>query len=125
MTVYQKTEDVGVRPQELCSEGITLIPKGESGVPLDQRSITITSVVYRIWAAVRMRDSVDWQEAWMRKGQHGARAHHSTVDALMRVSLFFEEAIQNKSPANGIAVDLSKAFDNIPIQITFEVCEKW
>ena len=124
VTLYQKIEDIGVWPQELCSAGITLIPKGEGGAPLDQRPITITSVVYRIWAAVRMRDSLEWQEAWMRKGQHGARAHHSTVDALMRVSLFFEEAIQNKSPAFGIAVDLSKAFDNVPIQITFEVCKK-
>ena len=60
----------------------------------------------------------------MRKGQHGARAKHSTVDALMRVSLFFEESLQEDKKAYGIAVDLSKAFDNVPTDLTFAVCRK-
>ena len=124
VVMYNKIEEVGVWPQEICTAGVSLIPKGEGGAPLDQRPITVSATIYRVWAAIRMRDSIPWQEQWMKKGQHGARAKHSTIDALMRVSLFFEQAIQAKTPAYGIAIDLSKAFDNIPIDITFAVCQK-
>ena len=123
--VYEKIEETGTWPTSLCTAGISLIPKeGEGGAPLDQRPITVSAIVYRVWAAVRMRDSIPWQEAWMRTGQHGARAHHSTVDALMRVSLFFEQSILDGTDAFGVAVDLSKAFDNVPVNITFEVCKR-
>ena len=124
VTMYNKIEDLGSWPQELCQAGISLIPKGEGGAPLDQRPITISAIAYRVWAAIRMRDSIPWQEKWMKKGQHGARAKHSTINALMRVSLFFEQSIQAKTQAFGVAIDLSKAFDNIPIDITFAVCRK-
>ena len=124
VTIYNKIEDLGKWPTELCSAGVSLIPKGEGRAPLDQRPITLSAIVYRIWAAIRMRDSIPWQEQWMRKGQHGARAKHSTVDALMRVSLFFEESLQEDKNAYGIAVDLSKAFDNVPTDLTFAVCRK-
>ena len=66
------------------------------------------------------------KEAWVRNGQHGARAHHSTVDALMRVSLFFGQSILNGSDACGIAVDLSEEFDNVLVDITFrKYATKW
>ena len=60
----------------------------------------------------------------MRKGQHRARAKRSTVDALMRVSLFFEESLQEDEDAYGVAVDLFKAYDNVPIDLTLAVCKK-
>ena len=97
--VYEKIEETGIWSTSLCTAGILLIPKGEGGAPLDQRPITVSAIVYRRWAAVRMRDSIPWQEAWMRSGQHGARAHHSTVDSLMRVSLFFEQSILDGTDA--------------------------
>ena len=124
VTMYNKIEELGKWPKELCSAGVSLIPKGEGEAPLDQRPITQSAIVYRIWAVIRMRDSIPWQEQWMRKGQHEARAKHSTVDALMRVSLFFEESIQEDRDAYGNAVDLSKAFDNVPIDLTFAVCKQ-
>ena len=64
-----------------------------------------------------------WQEEWIHKGQHGARAKPSTTDALIRISLELEEAILSAENMKGIAVDLSKAFDNVPEKITFPVLE--
>ena len=80
LSVYDLVEEKGVWPKAMAWAGISLIPKGEGGAPLDLRPITVSSVIYRIWAAVRMRHSIEWQETWITRGQHGARAKHSTVD---------------------------------------------
>ena len=92
--------------------------------PLSLRPITVTSVIFRIWAAAKMRQSIEWQESWIRKGQHGARAKHSTVNDLIQLSLVFEEAILDGKLMNGVAMDLAKAFDNVPVDIVFKVCEE-
>ena len=61
--------------------------------------------------------------AWLGK-RNGARAKHSITDALIRMSLELEEAILSGQNVKGIAVDLSKVFDNVPEKITFAVLEK-
>ena len=122
--MFDLVESEGKWPSDLCWAGITLIPKGEGGDPLSLRPITVTPIVYRIWAASRMRHSLSWQDKWMERGQHGARSKHSTTDALTKISLEFERAMLHNTPMFGVAVDLAKAFDNIPVEITFRLFEK-
>ena len=71
-----------------------------------------------------MNDSNLWQEMWIHNNQHGARAKHSTVNALAKLSLYLEESMLEDKPGCGVAVDLAEAFDSIPIEITFAVCDK-
>ena len=122
--IFDEVEESGLWPRSLCWASISLIPKGEGGNPLDLRPITVTPIVYRLWAAIRTKQCMGWQDLWIHRGQHGARARHSTGDALIRISLEFEEAILNGDNMKGIAVDLSKAFDNVPEKITFAVLDK-
>ena len=117
-------EKSGEWPELLCWAGITLIPKGEGGEPLNLRLIAVTPVVYRVWAAAKMRQCIQWQELWIRRGQHGARAKHSTMNDLIHLSLVFEEAALEGKPMNGVAIDLTKAFDNVPIDIVFQICKE-
>ena len=124
INLFDVVETQGRWPDELCWAGITLIPKGEGGNPLDLRPITVTPLVYRIWAAARTKQSMMWQEQWIHSGQHGARIHHSTSDALIKISVALEESIVNNTNMQGLAVDLSKAFDNVPVGITFAILER-
>ena len=124
LPLFDLIESSGVWPESLAWAGITLIPKGEGGAPLSLRPITVTPIVYRVWASVRMRHSNEWQESWIHRNQHGARAKHSTMNALAKISLYLEKALLDGDPGFGIAVDLAKAFDNVPIAITFEICRK-
>ena len=71
-----------------------------------------------------MRDGTTCQEAWISSGQHGARAKHSTANALAHISMFLQDGILNEKPAHGKAFYLSKAFDNVPNEVTFAICEK-
>ena len=122
--LFDAIEATGQWPQELCWASISLIPKGEGGDPLDLRPITVTPLVYRIWAAARTKQSMHWQESWIHSGQHGARIKHSTSDALIKISLALEESIILGTNIQGLAVDLSKAFDNVPVRITFAILSK-
>ena len=122
--LFDAIEEEGRWPDELCWAGISLIPKGEGGMPLDLRPITVTPLVYRIWAAARTQQSMLWQEEWIDPGQHGARTKHSTSDALIRISLELEESIVEGTNLQGVAIDLAKAFDNVPVNITFAIIEK-
>ena len=65
-----------------------------------------------------------WQEQWIHSGQHGARRHHSTSDALIKISVALEESIVNNTNMQGLAVGLYKAFDNVPVGITFTILER-
>ena len=60
----------------------------------------------------------------MERGQKGARSKHSTSGALVTVSLERERAVLHNKPMFVVAVDLAKAFDNIPVEITFKLFEK-
>ena len=121
--LFNTIEATGEWPSALCTAGITLIPKGDGGAPLNLRPITVAPIVYRMWAAIRMKHSIPWQEGWITKGQHGARAKHSTVNAHARISMVTERTILEVTPIYGITFDLAKAFDDIPIQVTFGVCK--
>ena len=57
-------------------------------------------------------------------GQHGCRPKHSTADALASISITLEESQLDKSDMFGVVVDLAKAFDNVPLEITFQILEK-
>jgi len=123
--VYDLVEWKGVWPETMCWAGISLIPKGEGGKPLDMRPITVTSAIYRLWAGVRVRQSAEWQASWMHPGQHGGRERHSPADALMRISLEFEQAVLDGTEMRGVAFDLAKAFDNVPQEIMFRLLAKF
>lgn len=123
LMIYDRIESTGEWPSQVCWAGISLIPKGEGGEPLDLRPITVTTVFYRLWAAARVKHCIPWQSSWIRPGQHGSRSEHSTMDALAQVSLAFEEAELHGAQVRGVAIDLAKAFDNIPIEVAFQVLQ--
>ena len=59
---------------------ISLISKGEANCPLKFRPIGIMSVVYRLWAATRVREVLAWQEHWLDASLHGFRRSHGADD---------------------------------------------
>ena len=61
-------EDTGLWPDALCESVVSLISnKGEGTSPLKLRPIGVMSVVYRLWAATRVRQVMSWQETWIDK----------------------------------------------------------
>ena len=118
---YDMVEFQGKWPYALTWAAVTLIPKGEGMLPLSQRPLSVMSIVYRIWAAVRVRQCLQWQERWVAPGQHGCRQNRGCADVLAKVSVEFEDAILEGRHVVGAAVDFAKAFDNVPTAIALSV----
>ena len=62
--MYTRIEEEGVWPDVLSEGLISMISKGEGLRPKDLRPITVTSVLYRLWSATRVREILTWQESW-------------------------------------------------------------
>eukprot|EP00973_Karenia_brevis_P057067 7939634-Karenia_brevis.AAC.1 len=89
--------------------------------PEELRPISVMSVIYRLWAAVRLRDVIVWQELWVNKAQHGARPGHSTEDVSWTLALRVEHALLTGSPLYGVNLDYRKCFDSLPHAILLQL----
>ncbi len=69
--VSELLEEVEVRgrwPEELRGGMVSMLPKGNTGEPLDHRPVVLLPVLYRMWARVRAREL----DRWMQTSGRGA-----------------------------------------------------
>ncbi|KAJ9457140.1 Retrovirus-related Pol polyprotein from type-2 retrotransposable element R2DM, partial [Diplonema papillatum] len=121
--VLNEVEETGLWPDGVLDALVTLIPKGEGDDPLKLRPITVSSVVYRLWASVRLQEVLVWQEQWIHESQHGFRKGHSCDDVIMDIALSIEESLINGTPLHGIALDFAKCFDRVPQGLVLDLVE--
>ena len=84
---------------------ISLISKGEGASPNTLRPIGIMSVVYRLWAATRVKEVMSWQEQWLDGGLHGFRKSHGAEDVWWSLALQVESALLHSGTLLGISLD--------------------
>ena len=121
--VFEVMELTGELPEAMLDALITLIPKGEGGLPADQRPITVLSAVYRLWAATRVREIIVWQESLIKRCQKGFRAGHGTLDAYWALALEIEGALPMGDGLGAVLFDFRKCFDLVPHRILLKVAE--
>ncbi|KAJ9458234.1 hypothetical protein DIPPA_06767 [Diplonema papillatum] len=115
-------ETEGQWPEQLMHAIVHLLPKPEStGDPLSQRPISITPVLYRIWAAIRAKEALAWMDEIAPSGMHGCRKEHGTDDLIWHLAALIEEAHLTGEPLYGLALDFRKCFDSVPIEIAFKL----
>ena len=124
MFLFQKLADMlndvessGVWPDDLLIQIISLIPKDADG--LDQRPITVATLVYRAWASARAKALCTWQETWAHPSQFGYRRGKRSVDPAWYSSAAAEHAWISQFHRVGFSLDLAKAFDRVPHQILY------
>ena len=87
-------EDSGVWPDGLLDAYIAMIPKVDGdATPLGQRSLSVLSVVYRIWAPARMGQLEDWFRSWVPDSVFSAGGGSSSVEAWFTTALDIEEVL--------------------------------
>ena len=122
--LFAAIESNGRWPTALMHALITLIDKGKGTRPLDLRPISVTSIVYRLWARCWANRISKWQESVLDWGQYGGRKGRSAVQALMAICLPLEHAELQGQRRVVIAIDLAKAFDNVPFMVALTLAEK-
>ena len=116
-------EEMGWPEAMLCAL-VSTIPKGAGTGPLEQRPITVTSALYRLWGAIRLKtDVMDWQEEWAHKGQTGFRKGKSTHDLSWKLALEVELATLSGKEIAGVTTDFKKCFDLVPHGILLSLVE--
>ena len=117
-------EAAGQWPVGLERAIVSLIPKEEEVSSAEFRPISVMSVIYRLWAAVRLQDVMAWQEAWIHHSQHGARKLHGTADVFWPLALRVEHALLTGKPLYGLSLDYQKCFDSLPQKILLQLSKE-
>ena len=112
-----KIEELGQWPSAIRQGLITPVPKGKGLVAGEMRPITIMSVLYRLWAATRMRALAAWQEQWAGSGIYAYRSRTGCDDLYWSLALEVEHALLSGDDVSGISLDYEKAFDRLPVAI--------
>ena len=55
-------------------------PQGGTAGALNTRPLNVLSMVYRLWAGVRLVGAIAWQEAWAHPAAFGFRPARSALD---------------------------------------------
>ena len=97
------------------AEGYTaLIPKEGPPGPLNTRPLTRLSMVYRLWAAVRLADGFAWQESWAQPAAFGFCLAKSALDGAAVTQVLLELCRLRGWAFVGMSIDYVKCFDLIP-----------
>ena len=122
--VLNLVEETGTWPAPLTCGLISLIPKGEGSPPGKLRPIGLMASVYRLWASLRIRDIMHWQEKWADTALHWYRPGRRAEDSWMDLSLSVEFAHVDGSDLVGMLIDWSECVDRVPQGIAFQLAER-
>ena len=115
--LFEVIERNGTWPEALSMGLISPIPKEEGLGASHTRPITVMSVIYRVWAATRVRELIEWQQAWISDRLYSYRPERGCEDAWWTTALDIEHSLLKGHAIAGLSLDWSKAFDRIPHEI--------
>ena len=120
-----RVEELGVWPDRLAEGFISLVPKGEGAEALKLRPLSVLSTVYRLWAGLRLRDAMRWQESWIHAEAYGFRTGRSAEDAAAVLLTLLELARATGRSLSGNGLDYKKCFDLVPQRIALRLAQEF
>ena len=114
-------EATGTWPRVLARGYVSLIPKGEGMMLMQQRPLSVLSQIYRVWAGIRLEECMVWQELWIHPHAYGFRKKRSATDAAAFISMLIELHKLMKTVLHGFGLDYIKCFDLIPQSIVLHI----
>ena len=114
-------EATGKWPRILARSYVSLIPKGEGMMPMQQRLLSVLSQLYRVWAGTRLEECMVWQETWAHPHAFGFRKKCGAKDAAALIALLIDVHNIIQECLTGFGLDYVKCFDLIPQQVVLQV----
>ena len=120
-----RVEELGVWPDRLAEGFISLVPKGEGAEALKLCPLSVPSTVYRLWAGLRLRDAMRWQESRIHAEAYGFRTGRSAEDAVALLQTLLELARATGRSLSGNGLDYKKCFDLVPQRIALRLAQEF
>ena len=118
--LYQSTERTGRWPEPIAHSFVAMLPKGGSGSPDDYRPVVLLSVFYRLWAKCR---GTAFQTFLVKAGVSPSQprsAESLAFDLALRMAVGQGDQVA----VSGLALDWSKCYDHLLIQVLHKVAAK-
>ena len=112
--LLREVERLGKWPARLAEGYTALVPKEAPPGPLNTRPLTVLSMVYRLWAGVRLVDATAWQESWAHPAAFGFRRARSALDGAAVTQMLLELCRLRGWAVAGTSIDYVKCVDLIP-----------
>ena len=122
--LYAFAEHSGCWPQIFCVSYTVLLQKQSNPGPLQVRPIGLTAVAYRVWAAIRFQSLLSWTQQCLPESLTAYRPGINLQAMNLRRAVQLEECVENGDPDLVLSLDLTKAFDHIPMCWLLRVCER-
>ena len=89
-------------------------PQGGPPGPLNTRPLTVLSMVYHLWAGVRLADAIAWQESRDDPSAFGFCPAKSALDGAAVAHVFVELCRLRGWAVTGMSIEYVKCFNLIP-----------
>ena len=110
--IFNTIELCAIWPSTLFEVPVAALRKGEGSSPLDIRPISLTPILYRIWARARFFTQLQpWHVQWLPSQLRGGAPGRDAVDAFYDLALEAEFCAQTNRPLYGVLYDYTKCFD--------------
>ena len=112
--LLREVQRLGRWPTRLVAGYTALIPKDGPSGPLNTPPLTVLSMVYRLWAGVRLADAIAWQDCWAHPAAFGFDPARSALDGAAVTRVLLELCRLRGWAVAGMSIAYVKCFDNIP-----------
>ncbi len=118
----------GEIPSEWKMANVTPVLKKGSRVDINNyRPMSVLPTVAKVFERIVHRQLYSYLEEnqLLHQEQSGFRPHHSTMDALLKVTDNFRKALDANELLGAVFIDLSKAFDSIDHELLLQKLESY
>ena len=109
--LLRELERLGKWPARLTERYTALVPKEGPPGPLITRPLTVLSMVYQLWAAVRLVEAITWQESWAHAAASGLRPARRALDGAAGTHVLLKLCRLRGGAVAGMGIDYVKCFD--------------
>ena len=119
--LYRSLESSGLWPQQLLQGFVSCLDKGKGDGGIDTyRPIVIYPLITRLWSTVRARQALLCLSAWLPGGLHGGVPKKQAKSIWFKLAQMLETSHFLNTSLLGIAVDIQRAFNNLPREPLFQ-----
>ncbi len=122
--LYDAVERGHSWPTQVLWALIAMVLKPNSMQPGDLRPITVSSLIYTVWAGIRCKEQMLWQEEWLWEGATGFRKGASPELSSFELAAQLQHAMVHNTSAVWLQFDLTKCFDMLQWDPLFEIVER-